>query len=431
MNLDRTSLDEKIAFCKTLSIMSVCRDIGNVDFRGSSRSAKSPFRASSKQNSFSVDERHNVFTDWGYPVNDTPRGVASGDAIDFVRYLHQCNFATAVDYIWKYYHGSTITYVPTKVDVQKNRHDAPDLTPEQIDKAYRIFLELSSLDQRSKDVLSKRNLTNHEIELYGFKTCPKRVIKGEINRRLRAENIQPESVPGFYLRKGDTDATFNFIDSIMIPIKTIDNLILGLQMRKFADDAGSRYVWFSSSSFCAPDYVYDGKSPGTPLGFVDEVKRNNKTLFITEGMFKAIAINKCYGCPVISVQGVGNFKGIEDTISKVLEKYPSISRILIAYDADFIGNVNVASHAVRLYKTMHDAFPALTYQYVMWDEKYGKGFDDMIQITGGWNVKAIVQTIDMEKFSAAFEEFRPIGQQLDKDNKKDEIGPCFKKILFR
>jgi hypothetical protein len=67
----------------------------------------------------------------------------------------------------------------------------------------------------------------------------------------------------------------------------------------------------------------------------------------------------------------------------------------------------------------------------MWDEKYGKGFDDMIQITGGWNVKAIVQTIDMEKFSAAFEEFRPIGQQLDKDNKKDEIGPYFKKILFR
>ena len=286
------------------------------------------------------------------------------------------------------------------------------------------------LDGRSKDSLKERNISDEELTIFGFKTFPKRVIKGELNRMLREEGIRPESVPGLYLRNGDKDASFKFYDSIIIPVKTVNGQIAGLQLRFFNKGDGPRYIWFSSSNFTAPEYAYDGKTPGTPLGFIDNVKRNETTLFITEGIFKAIAINKCYGCPVISVQGVGNFQGIEDTLAKIFELYPRINRILIAYDADFIGNINVTSHAVRLYQTMMAAFPGMLYQYVMWDEKYGKGFDDLIQTTGGWNVKSIIKTVDMNTFATVFEKFRPEGVKLLQEGKKEEIAQAFKKCLF-
>ena len=427
-----SSFRDKVNFCKSLSIITVCSDIGGVEFRGSGKSVASPLRAGSKNNSFSVDERHNVFTDWGYPVSDNSRGVASGDAIDFVRYKYDFAFFDAVNFLWDYYHGGNNEAKPAKsVVVQKPiKHEAPDLTPEQLDKAYRIFLGLAMLDGRSKEALKDRNISDEEMLHFGFKTFPKRVIKGELNRMLREEGIRPESVPGLYLRNGDKDASFKFYDSIIIPVKTVDGYIAGLQLRFFNKNDGPRYIWFSSSNFVAPEYTYDGKTPGTPLGFIDHVKRNETTLFITEGIFKAIAINKCYGCPVISVQGVGNFQGIEETLKKIFELYPRINRILIAYDADFIGNINVTSHAVRLYQTMKAAFPGMQYQYVMWDEKYGKGFDDLIQTTGGWNVKSIIKTVDMDTFSVAFEQFRETGIKLLQEGKKEEIAQAFKKCLY-
>lgn len=425
---------EKIRFAKSLSITRVCRDLCGIEFRAG-KSNESPLRAGSKKNSFSVDEKHNVFTDWGYPVSDNSRGVASGDPIDFVRYLQHYSFSEAVEYLWTYYHGNTETKPVAKAVVTRTepvRNEAPDLSPEDLDKAYRIFLKLASLDARAIDALNERQISKEDVIHYGFKTFPKRIIKGELNRMLRDANIRPEAVPGLYLRKGDTDASFKFYDALVLPVKTIDGLIAGLQLRFFNNLEGtSRYIWFSSNSFTCPDYQFDGKTPGTPLGFVDKEVRNSTTLFITEGMFKAIAINKCYGCPVISVQGVGNFQGIEDTLKKVLDKYPKISRILIAYDADFIGNINVTSHAVRLYQTMCKVFPDMKYHYVMWDEKYGKGFDDLILSTGGWNVKHIITTIDMSDFSSAFEQFRDTGMKLLQDGRKDEIAATFKKYLNR
>ena len=425
---------DKKLFAHSLKIERVCRDLGGIEFRGSSTSSQSPFRANTNNNAFSISRSLNVFTDWGNPSIDGPGGYVRGDPIDFVRYKFGYDFVQAVNFLWDYYHGNS-TAKPNieKITVVEKveRNEKPDLTPEKLDEAYKIFLKLSSLDNRTMDALLERRLSKEEISYYGFKTFPKRVIKSELNRLLRESEISPEAVPGLYLRNGDTDASFNFHDAIILPVTTVDGFIAGLQLRFFNTTEGtSRYIWFSSNKFTYPKYQFDGKSPGTPLGFVDKEVKNTTTLFITEGLFKAIAINKCYGCPVISVQGVGNYAGIDKTLEKVLKKYPHINRILIAYDADFIGNISVTSHAVRLYQTMQTAFPNMKYQYVMWDEKYGKGFDDLIVSTGGWNVKNIVSTVDMEMFSEAFEQFRPIGMELFTDGRKDEIGPAFKKYLI-
>ena len=423
------TFNDKVKFAKSLPIRTVCTDIGGVDFRGR-RYAQSPLRKQTGKGSsnFSIDENRNVFRDWGYPVAS---GNASGDPIDFIRYLLNVDFGPAVEYLWDWYHKGDIERpVATKSFAPQARREAEDLALDKLSLAYEIFLNLAILDDRSKAVLRARNLSDEEIDYYGFKTFPKRLIKGELTNKLNENGIQPASVPGLYVRNdAKKEASFKFYDAIVIPVKTVDNYVAGLQLRFFNTGEGPRYIWFSSSNCTGTEYVFDGKPPGTPLGFVDKVLKNERTLFITEGMFKAIAINKCYGCPVISVQGVGNFNGIEETLHKVFEKYPRINRILIAYDADFIGNVNVTAHAVRLYETMRTEFPGMKYEYLMWDEEKGKGFDDLIANTGGWNVSSIVKPIEMSRFEAAFEEFKPTGIQLMQEGKRDEIAAMFKKLL--
>lgn len=423
---------EKWDFCRSLSIVDVCRDIGGVQLNGRAKSTHSPFRSQSGKNAFTIDLQRNKFADWGCPVNDNKRGIVCGDPIDFVRYYYDLTPQEAVNYLWNRYHGGdSIVRRAQHATIEKSkRNDAPDLTKEDLDIAYSVFLGLSDLDERSRKYLKDRDLTDEDITYFGFKTFPKRTIKKSLNKALREYEIKPESVPGLYLRKGDSDASFNFYDAVVLPVRTVRGGIEGLQIRFFDPGTGPKYIWFSSERFCYPDYVYDGKTPGTPIGFVDKDVENEKTLFITEGLFKAIAINKCYKCPVLTVQGVGNFSGIENELCYVREKYPQLRRVLIAYDADFIGNVNVTSHAVRLYRTLQTLHPELIYQYVSWDEKYGKGFDDLIANTGGWDVRNIVKTIHMERFATVAEAIMPEARQLWMEGKRKEIADLFRSKLY-
>lgn len=421
-------LEDKIAEVKNYNIRTVIESFTGVQLLGR-RSIISPLRESTNQNGFSINDSRNCWTDWGYPDSNA-RGVAHGDPIDFIMYLKKVEFKKAVDILYEWAHGAVVdTTMIRKSSSSPRRNEAPDLTATDLDKAYRIFLDLCPLDQRTIDALTERGLSMEEIEAAGFKTFPKRAIRRELHKKLSEANVRPESVPGLYLKKNETIINFRFHDAILIPIKNVEGLIVGLQLRFFNKGDGPRYIWFTSSDSSTETCRYDGKSVGTPIAFVDAVKKNSSTLFITEGLFKALAINKCYGCPVLSVQGVGNITGIESIIDSVLIKYPNIKRILIAYDADFINNVNVTSHAVRLYKTMLNHCPNMTYQYVIWDEEYGKGFDDLIKNTGGWNVKSIVRTIDMAQFAEVFDKFKAELIQLYQLGKKEEIGTILKKAL--
>lgn len=426
------SNNRKWEFCMNLPIVDVCRDIGGVHWNGKCKSTTSPFRASNSKTAFTIDVKRNIFADWGYPTSDNRRGIVCGDPIDFVKYLYDCTSHEAVEFLWNRYHGGTVNeYQAKRKDVEKDKSkEAPDLSKEKLDLAYSVFLSLSTLNDETRAYLHGRNLTDDDITYYAFRTFPKRTIKTALNETLRGLGIRPESVPGLYIRANDKDASFRYYNALVLPVRTVDGYIEGLQLRFFEPGEGPKYIWFSSSNCTSPECVYDGKKPGTPIGFVDAHIRTASTLFITEGMFKAIAINKCYGCPVLSVQGVGNFAGIETIVQKAIDKYPGIKRILIAYDADFISNVNVTAQAVRLFKTLETFHPHLKYQYVSWDEKYGKGFDDLINNTGGWDVKNIVKTIDMQKFSDISEEILPEARQLWMEGKRSEIATLFKGKLF-
>lgn len=60
-----------------------------------------------------------------------------------------------------------------------------------------------------------------------------------------------------------------------------------------------------------------GVSPSTPLDVTYPEKQPNNILFITEGRFKSEVIAKEINSTCISVQGVGNWNGIEREIYEV------------------------------------------------------------------------------------------------------------------
>ena len=383
------------------------------------KTSKSPLRNDSGSHCFWITPDAKWWADFGWPVSDNQRGYASGDVVDLVRYLLGVNTAEAVKELEKAFFKGGKAQTPSSYAYQPpKRHEARTLTSDELDQAYRIFLSYAGPDAKALATLSQRGISKADALLYRFSTFPNPKIMKDVCKKLADLQISADSVPGFYTKKNADTATFYRRDAIIIPIQTAAGKIEGLQLRYYEPGDGPRYVWFSSRNATTKNCKHDGKSPGTPIGFVDGVKRNKKNLFVTEGMFKAIAINKCFKCPVLSVQGVGNFAGIEAQVETVLQTYP-IERILIAYDADFIGNISVTLNAIRMYQLLSQKFPDIRFEYVLWDEALGKGIDDLIANVGGYSGK--IKTIDMAVFEAAYQEIEAKCRELMLAGKKSEI----------
>lgn len=258
--------------------------------------------------------------------------------------------------------------------------------------------ELSLSEKHEAYLMKERGLTKEQIEENGFFTFPEQVIIGNFYERLYSDyGYTPmilKDVPGFYGADYFIDTTnFSFSDEeevnaflftdmqgICIPIKDVAGNIVGIQVR--LDEVtgnGLRYIWFSSS------WAMDDKSIKycTPAGAPKDVTRpskvKNTTVFITEGKFKAIEIAKTFGSLAISVQGVTTWRGIEDMIvelSSTLSK--PIKNVVLAYDADMAHNMAISKQAMLMARAIFEA-TGITVNIAVWDVKYGKGIDDMIQ----------------------------------------------------
>lgn len=85
-----------------------------------------------------------------------------------------------------------------------------------------------------------------------------------------------------------------------------------------------------------------------------------------------------WGNVALSVQGVGNYSGIDDDIKNVIDvtgkKFDSI---FVFYDADMLRNSAVFAQAMKLGQYLNQTMPELTVKYCIWPEYLGKGIDDM------------------------------------------------------
>lgn len=248
----------------------------------------------------------------------------------------------------------------------------------------------------------ERNLSEDFIkEGYYFTFPSEKCFPAFVEMLLRNKIIKDKSelndllkgVPGFYFDHATQEWSYATCDrngefiaprGIGIPIQNANKKFTAIQIRKrYTPISGSKYTWHTSKYFVGEKFSY-GITSGAPVSviFPKEIKR--KIIFITEGDFKARCIADTYECIVISVQGVSNFKGIEEEIKTLIhDRGLTFNHILIAYDADVASKKEVLKESRKLINHLKSELQTELEQtnllFVGWDLRYGKGIDDVIE----------------------------------------------------
>lgn len=266
----------------------------------------------------------------------------------------------------------------------------PVADDETLNYVYNIFRRGQSLadsaeptlSQEHRALLHERQLSDEEIERYGYFTMPNRYamkgIKTALKRRGQDEDMLL-NVPGFYKDLSVGKVTFSPVKGIGIPIRNIKGQIVGIQVRRDDKKEGEqRYRWFSSAFADNDDSnKYEGgSSPGSPLDVIYPKDVSSRTVFITEGHFKAVQLTKRYGCISISVQGVTSWKSMAEALKGISQTH-LVKYVYIAFDADMSYNFAVS---LQSRKMTDDIKKSMDVQivYVQWNTDYGKGIDDML-----------------------------------------------------
>ena len=317
-----------------------------------------------------------------------------------------------------------------------------------LDYVYEIFSrgqilegEKWKLSAKHMQYLLLRGFTEKQIEEYGFFTMPNRTSK----RRLFKEILEMgesldilAGVPGFFYDSKKNKYDFTYVKGIGIPIRDAKGKIKGIQVRKDTVSKGqARYTWFTSSfadgGVDRENQIY-GSSAGSPQAVLYPHEQKYSTMFITEGFFKAVKLTELYGSVSVSVQGVGSRKYIVNTIHSILKRTEkSIKRICIAFDADMCRNYQVLKQTIAMYQEIKENFPRMLITIAQWDEKYGKGIDDVIDA----DEEKQLATIYGSEFLKAFEKMNAIlcKQHSCKENElqrkitSDEVETEFNRIF--
>lgn len=454
-----------------------------------------PFHNDHTPNNFKLNKIKNTFT--CYACGEHGNGISfimEYDNLDFpdavIRISLELGLITA-DSVKDIEMNQIKEYSKKHEIKKKEKHEKADA--ETLDKIYRIFMKGNTLigkqklsEEHLRKLKEERKLSLIDIDQTGYFTFPKGTIMRSFLKTLIKEGIDVDvlkTIPGFYYDIKNETYTFSRLKcttGIGIPIVDVNKKIVGIQIRK--DDDG-RYQWFSSSFTDNPKVknFINGTGPGTPLSvfYPNEIKC--RTIFITEGHFKAKKICEEFGAISISVQGVNNWREIPETIKVLKTVYPYLNYIMIAFDADMCRKESVLQPALKmgitltgmeitkemdqnLHNILHignktktrnasiyekeakdissqlknNTFDFHIY-YCLWDENFGKGIDDLLNAGNRFALKKLdlytfwngsyeyLKEIDLERLKISEEQKIEYRQTEVNEEKKMEI---FKKNVL-
>lgn len=268
------------------------------------------------------------------------------------------------------------------------RHDIYTALIKQI----RNTVENGLYDAHMNDLL-KRGLTREAIDHFGYVSYPDYKKKDfetvsdamgfvirYVNQIVGEEqgNVQYHDrfdltdrlVPGFYK---DSEGIFHLVSrkngGYMIPVRSYDGSISGMQIRHF-NDKQHKYSWFSSSE----------KKTGCGVGNIEQIhhtgfERNHiyKEVFLTEGCLKADIASYLSGKPFIAIVGVNNTSQLEKALLNLKKEGTEI--INVALDRDSKTNPYVKKALDKIIVTIYKA--GLQCRIVTWDDRF-KGIDDYL-----------------------------------------------------
>lgn len=203
-----------------------------------------------------------------------------------------------------------------------NSPPAPDAVKH---KTYTMFFSMLTLSETHKQKLLQRGFTEGQIEKNGYKSTPVFGFKN-LTKRLIEAGCEVKGVPGFYQEEnGAWSVHFNPKSAgFLIPIRNMEGLIVGAQIRLDHPQDGRKYIWLSSVNY------HMGTSSGSPLHLAGHP--GAKTVFITEGPLKgdlAFALSgRTFGC----VPGANQYANLPAFLASMKEAGTEF--VYEAYDMD-------------------------------------------------------------------------------------------------
>lgn len=395
-------LDELIEQCRAIPLSQVLGSRIVLHGRaGGTQKAICPFHADNHMGSFVSTERKGVWKCFSCGVGgDAIKFISLFDGMDYVQAAFEIGVEHEIiseaeyeeNYKKKRYKKADVRNIQRRFEQKDiNRNSNKQEEPAILNRVYSLFLKETKLNLEHEMYLHKiRRMSEKEIENGKYFTFPTQSVMknfvSEVVKEFGSDQVL-QNVPGFYYKTEEAKWLFPKNRGIGIPIQNSLGEIVGLQIRR--DEKGpraSRYNWFSSSFAEGLEGHEHGTSSGAPIDVCIPEIITNPTVMITEGRFKARILAKETGSVVFSLQGVASWYGVFEELEKlssselIKEAYQGkefiIFAVMLAFDADISSNLQVCHQMKKLSDSLEEKrYP--TY-YLHWDEKLGKGIDDMI-----------------------------------------------------
>lgn len=203
--------------------------------------------------------------------------------------------------------------------------NSPPASDEVKHKTYSMLFSLLILADSHRKNLESRGLSKEQIEKNGYKSTPVFGFK-KLTRKLTEAGCTVKGVPGFYQdTDGDWTIYFNPKSAgYMVPVRNIDGLIVGVQIRLDHPYDGRKYIWLSSVNF------HMGVSSGSPVHLAGEA--GAKVLFVTEGPLKGDVSHFLSGKTLACVPGVNQYANLAPFLEEM--KAQGTEFVYEAYDMD-------------------------------------------------------------------------------------------------
>lgn len=245
---------------------------------------------------------------------------------------------------------------------------------QQIHETFTALLSMLTLSEKHRQALRNRGLSDERIDSLGYKSTPPPYLGRSYAERLMRQGCTIQGVPGFYLGD-DGKWTVKFHQrtaGILIPVKGVDGLIRGLQIRldvpiKDKDDppekSGTKYLWLSSSN------KSKGVSSGAPVHFVGDPSA--RTVYVTEGTLKSDVAHFLMDRTFVAIAGANNTSQLDPLFALLAQNGTEL--IIEAHDMDKYQNEHVAGGASKIYLMARSY--GMNCRRLTWNPNY-KGIDD-------------------------------------------------------
>lgn len=322
---------------------------------------------------------------------------------------------------------SKVYSICEEIESADAEHKAP---ADVVDLVYRTMLEEMEefkLDNDSyKYLINKRYLSDEDIKAIGFFSYKKAFSVDSLFNKIKAKNPNFTydmfvGVPGFffeYTNKEMTQGKWRFkkpyYDCLGIPLRNYEGKIIALQLRYMGEKkTQNKYFYISSAGIeeKGKKLAY-GSSSGSPVSVFYPKKLKAPIFYIGEGAFKMNEIAKD-GYVSFSCQGVNTFHYAIDEAKACMKSDNLLTlakrsnmkgqqqvKFVIVFDADMYYKIQVLEAAMTACDCLRKAFPDNGIYFLLWDKKYGKGYDDMKFYCNSNNLdyRKMVKAMDYKTF---------------------------------